>query len=70
MNNLIYGLKLKDKKMYVEEVEDLKTNPQIATIDDRNYAKEYENIRSIKVTREILLKNNIETEIIVLRERC
>lgn len=69
MDNLIYGLRLKDKRLYVEETEDLMTDPQAAFIDDRNYAKEYEYFGSAKRVMNCLLKNNIETEVIVLRER-
>lgn len=67
--NLIYGVKLVGKRLYVEEVDELGNEPQIAYVDDRDYAREWlykANANKVKVA---LSRLGVESEVIVLRER-
>lgn len=69
MNNLIYGIKKKNQRLYLEDIEELKTKPEVSFVFDREYARKYFDIGRANRVRNILLKHNIPTEVIVLGER-
>lgn len=69
MNNLIYGIKKKNQRLYLEDIEELKTKPEVSFVFDREYARKYFDIGRANTVRNILLKHNIPTEVIVLGER-
>ena len=68
--NLIYGVKLVGKRLYVEEVDELGNEPQIAYVDDRNYVREWAYKANANRVKVALSRLGIESEVIVLRERC
>lgn len=69
MDNLVYGIKKKNKKEYLEYVDDLASGPEASFIYDRKYAKGYSRLTHANRTQRLLAKHNIETEVIVLREK-
>ena len=72
MKNLLYGLKLKDKKMYVEDIEiyNEKQEVEIAYQFERDFAKSYEyETNANRIRRLAKDYSNIDLEVIVLRER-